>query len=304
MQMNRLFEIVYILLSQKNQKTVTARELAERFAVSQRTIYRDIDALSFAGVPIYTNKGKGGGIGLLPDFVLDKSLLNESEQNEILSALQGLSVVKTEETHHVLKKLGTIFNRSVVNWIEVDFSDWTIQNGETFRLLKTAILEKRVARFAYFNARGETANRRIEPIQLLFKSKSWYLKGYCLDNNDIRLFKLTRIKNPAVAEETFVERDLLKTHEHSPESPEYAGQVITVKLKISPKMTYRVHDEFNENQVEKNSDGSYTVTATWPEDDWMYGFILSFGEHIEVLHPAHVREIIVEKFQKALDKYR
>lgn len=61
MQINRLFEIVYILL---DKKMVTARELSEHLEVSQRTIYRDIDTLSAAGIPIYTNKGKGGGISL------------------------------------------------------------------------------------------------------------------------------------------------------------------------------------------------------------------------------------------------
>ena len=70
MQQNRLFGIIYILLC---QKSITARELSERFEVSQRTIYRDIDILSLAGIPIYTEKGKGGGISLLPDFVLDLS---------------------------------------------------------------------------------------------------------------------------------------------------------------------------------------------------------------------------------------
>ena len=120
--MNRLFEIIYILL---NKKSTTARELAEHFGVSQRTIYRDVDTLSLADIPVYTEKGKGGGISLLPDFVLNKSILSEQEQNEILSALQGLSSVKTTETDQVLKKLSTIFNKNTVNWLEVDFSDWS-----------------------------------------------------------------------------------------------------------------------------------------------------------------------------------
>ncbi|MDR0286975.1 MAG: HTH domain-containing protein, partial [Clostridiales bacterium] len=121
MQVNRLFEIIYILL---NKKMITAKELAEHFDVSQRTIYRDIDLLSLAGIPVYTEKGKNGGISLLPEFVLNKSILSEQEQNEILSALQGLSTVKTAETDQVLKKLSTIFNKNTVNWLDVDFSDW------------------------------------------------------------------------------------------------------------------------------------------------------------------------------------
>ena len=71
-QINRLFEIVYILLE---KQTVTAAELSQRFEVSSRTIYRDVETLSQAGIPIYMSKGKGGGISLLPDFILNKAVL-------------------------------------------------------------------------------------------------------------------------------------------------------------------------------------------------------------------------------------
>ena len=119
MQINRLFQIIYKLL---DKKSLTAKELAEQLDVSVRTIYRDVEALSLAGIPVYTEQGKGGGISLLPDFVLNKSILNEWEQDEILSALSGLSAVKTLETERVLQRLSTFFNKAVVNWIDVDFS--------------------------------------------------------------------------------------------------------------------------------------------------------------------------------------
>jgi predicted DNA-binding transcriptional regulator YafY len=79
MQINRLLENVYILL---DKKTVIARELSEHFEVSKRTIYRDIEILSGGGIPVYTNKCKGGGIGLLDNFVLNKSILSNKEQIE------------------------------------------------------------------------------------------------------------------------------------------------------------------------------------------------------------------------------
>ena len=77
MQINRLFEIVYILLA---QKSATAKQLAEWFEVSRRTVYRDADTLSLAGIPIFTGEGKGGGISLLPDFVLNKFIFIEDER--------------------------------------------------------------------------------------------------------------------------------------------------------------------------------------------------------------------------------
>jgi len=297
--MNRLFEIIYILL---NKQIITAKELAEHFNVSKRTIYRDIDMLSLAGIPVYTEKGKGGGISLLPDFVLNKSILSEQEQNEILSALQGLSSVKTVETDQVLKKLSTIFNKNTVNWLEVDFSDWGYINGRAFYNFKIAILEHRIAEFDYYSTYGEKIHRRIEPIQLWFKSKAWYIKGFCLMRQDIRLFKLSRVRNLTLTDEKFNERDLLSIPQN-PNPASHQKPDVTLRLKIAPEMTYRVYDEFDESFAEKQPDGSFAVEVTWPEDDWVYGTILSYGEYIEVLEPEHIREIIKEKSQKTAKKY-
>jgi predicted DNA-binding transcriptional regulator YafY len=296
---NRLFEIIYILL---NHKSITARELAKRFEVSQRTIYRDIDALSLAGIPVYTEKGKNGGISLLPDFVLNKSLLSEKEQQEILSALHGLASVKTDETKEVLGKLSTFFKKSAVPWMEVDFSDWGWRTSGSFAAFQTAIMERRIAEFDYYSTYGEKTHRHVEPIQLWFKSRAWYIRCFDLSKNDLRLFKLTRVKNPAITDVHFTERDLLMVNPTPPE-PSHQKPDVTLKVKIAREMTYRVYDEFDEDDVEKQADGGYIVTITWPEDDWVYGWILSFGEYIEVLEPEHIRGIIRAKAKKILEKY-
>jgi len=290
MQTNRLFEIVYILLG---QKSVTARELAERFEVSQRTIYRDIDALSLAGIPVYTEKGKGGGIGLLPDFVLSKSLFSEGEQSEILTALQGLGSIRAAETDQVLRKLSAVFNKSAVPWLEVDFSDWGGCQGDIFQDCKTAILEKRAAEFDYYSTYGEKTSRRVEPLQLWFKSKAWYLRGHCLNKGDVRTFKLTRIQNFALTDAHFIERDL------PPEPPPdpHPMRLVSLKFRIAPEMAHRMYDEFHYTQIEPQADGSFLASAVWPEDDWVYRTILSYGEHIEVLEPAYVREAVRDMAQ-------
>ena len=148
MKIDRLFQIIYILL---HRKSMTANELAERFNVSTRTIYRDIDALSLAGIPIFTSKGKGGGISLLPGFVLDKSLLSEDEQSEILAALQGLSHMPTTQSEDILTKLSNIFSKNAGNWLEVDFTDWSFTGEDIWGSFKTAILECRIAEFDYYS---------------------------------------------------------------------------------------------------------------------------------------------------------
>jgi len=297
MQINRLFEIIYILL---HKKSVPARELAEQFGVSTRTIYRDIDTLSSAGIPVYTEKGKGGGISLLPGFVLNKSILSEQEQNEILSALHSLSNIKTGDTDKVLNKLSSIFNKTAVNWLKVDFSGWSYEN-DFFNDFKIAITERRIAEFDYYNSYGEKTFRRVEPIQLWFKSKAWYLKGFCLIKQDVRLYKMSRIKNLAVTDEHFSERNLFD----APDNPDNCReqQNVLIKLRIEPEMAYRVFDDFYESMVEKQPDGSFIATAMWVENNWLYDFLLSFGENAEVLEPEHIRKIIKDKAQKISERY-
>jgi len=297
MQINRLLEIVYILL---RQNIVTAKELAERFNVSQRTIYRDIDTLSLSGIPVYTEKGKGGGISLLPDFVLNKSILSEAEQNEILSALNGLSIIKTNETNHVLQKLSAIFNKSASDWLDVDFSDWSYRNGTYFNDFKKAILEQRIVEFDYFSSYGERTHRRVEPFQIWFKSRSWYIHAFCLLRNDLRVFKMTRLTNLIVTDEHFDKRDLLSIKPNDENGREEKPDIRLV-LKIAPEMTFRVYDDFSDGMIEVQPDGSFIASATFPEDDWIYGYIISFGEHIQVLEPKHIREIIRDKAIKLVE---
>ena len=97
---NRLFEIVYILMQKKK---ITAKELADKFEVSIRTIYRDIETLSGANIPIYASKGKDGGIGLLDEYVLNKTILSEEEQNQILFALQGMKKINGKNEKDIRK---------------------------------------------------------------------------------------------------------------------------------------------------------------------------------------------------------
>jgi predicted DNA-binding transcriptional regulator YafY len=308
MQIARLVETIYILM---RRKTVTAAQLASHFEVSTRTIYRDVDVLSLSGIPVYTEKGKSGGISLLPGFVLDKSLLNDNEQQEILTALQSLAGVRAAETERVLTKLSAMFNKKMVNWLEVDFSDWSYSGGNVFGQLKTAIFEKRIAAFDYYGTHGEMTTRRVEPLQLWFKHRAWYLRAYCLTRNDQRLFKLNRIQNLSVTGDFFNERGMLTAAAHDgrggasslqPADSDDTGGTnrrylpdVTLTLKIAACMAYRVFDEFATRVTRRERDGSFVVTVTWPEDDWVYGTILSYGEYIEVLEPERIRGIIKRK---------
>lgn len=300
MQINRLFEIVYILFE---KKTITARELAEHFEVSQRTIYRDVDTLSIAGIPIYTSKGKGGGISILPQFVLNKSVLSDTEQNDILSALQSLNALNVPNIDPVLNKLATLFKKNNTSWIDVDFSHWGSDDSERekFKLLKNAIFGRKIIEFDYYSSYGEKSARLVEPLKLVFKGQGWYLYGYCRLKKDYRMFKVTRIKKLLSSDEGFnrdIPQDILSASDDS-----YIRKMITLVLIIDGNMAYRVFDEFCTEDIESNIDGSFTIRTTIPESDWIYGYVMSYGEYAEVLEPKHIRDVIVSKYERGLKKY-
>lgn len=298
MQLQRLFEIVYILL---NQKKISAKQLAEKFEVSTRTIYRDIDVLSMAGIPIYTEKGKHGGICLLEDFVMNKSMITEEEQQQILLSLQSLGKLESCDITSTLNKLGSFFQKKVTNWIEVDFSDWGASEvyQQQFAMLKEAILNRKVVEFVYYNSNKEAILRKVEPLQLYFKNKAWYVKGYCRKKQDFRTFKISRIQDLEITEETFERKEL--SHTIVPKQSNIP--LVTLKLKIRKEASYRVLDEYPMDSMEQTKSGDFIVTITFPENDWVYGYILSFGEDAEVIEPQYVRQQIKEKLEKNLSQY-
>lgn len=298
MQVNsRLFEIVYILMQKRK---VTAKELADKFEVSTRTIYRDIEVLSRANIPVYATKGKEGGIGLLDEYVLNKTILSEKEQNQILFALQGMKKMAKQDEKDILGKLSTLFNKEINDWIRIDFSNWSKDNiqEKRFEIIKSAILNKQLIEFTYYNSNGEKSKRTVEPLQIWFKDKSWYLISYCRNKQDYRIFKIARIKEMKILDKHF-ERELPKEKEEE----KYKSKSILLELEISKEMAYRVYDEFENEEISKKEDDNFIVKVEYPDNEWVYGYILSFGEYIKVLSPERAKKIIKDKLEKTLKKY-
>lgn len=292
MQIHRLFEIVYILL---DKKRMTAKELAEHFEVSTRTIYRDIETLSGAGIPIYMSKGKGGGISLLSEFVLNKAVITEKERKEILSALKAVDAVRLGDENAVLRKMGSLFGESQSDWIEVDFGAWSDGKREEtlFQNLKEAILGKRVIRFSYANAKGQVMERRVEPLKLCFKGEAWYLYGYCREREDYRFFKLKRIRKLQLLEEMFQRTcpgPVLKR-----QNP-YPVETVKLKLKIAKEAAFRVYDEFE--VYEQLEDGSFLAETEFPRNEWLMYYLISFGQYLENIEPEEIRSQIKEELSK------
>lgn len=310
---NRLLSIIYILM---NKGTVTATELAERFEVSVRTIYRDIDTLSMAGIPVYTTKGRGGGISLTEQFVLNKMLVSKKEQKQILAALTSLRETGAHEEEEILGKLGDFFMEKPDNWVAIDFSDWSGRRQELFGQIKDAILNRRVIQFDYYGAHGKMSRRCVEPMQLLFKEYTWYVRAFCRTKQAMRLFKVLRMKRMEVLDETFDIRDdmtakppgntLLPNADAADvnadrvnpncDEPEKRCEPEIV-LWIDKCEAYRIYDRFDEEEITVLPDGHFEVHYHCTLDDWVYGLILSFGPSARVLEPESVRAEMQKRIQ-------
>lgn len=295
MQESRLFKIVYYLL---DRGRATAPELAKHFEVSVRTIYRDIDALSGAGIPIYAETGRNGGIYLMSDYVLDKAVLSKEEKQEILLALKSMPV--TQNNDAILQKLSAIFNVNSDNWLEIDFSRWGAPNNDNdkFELLKNAIIHRKCVKITYAGSYKETAPRVVQPLKLMYKSMAWYLKAYCTQKQDYRIFKLNRIVDLEVLPDGFPYREF-------PEFEECAERTYNrIVLRFPKEMAYRVYDEFDAAQVEEQGNGDLIASAQMPEDEWLIGCLLTFGTQVDIVEPLYLKEIVAERAKEIYEKHK
>jgi Predicted transcriptional regulator len=300
MKINRLIAIITILL---NRQSITAKELANRFNVSTRTIYRDIDVLSSAGVPIYTDKGKHGGISLLDDYTLNKTLLSKNESEGLILALKAMGATDYPEVNELLEKISSIFkNNTAYDWIEVNFNGWSCKVNENnkFGKIKDSIVNNIIINFDYINANGIKSNRNAEPVKLIFNTYTWYLIAYCHNREEYRMFRLSRIKNIQLSDNHFTSRQIpITTYEdqftHIP--------FINLKLRCDKKVLSRLYDSFDEQFIVQNNNGSFDLTVSIPEEEWIYDFILSLGKYSEVLEPKHIREKIKNLTKEIFEKY-
>lgn len=283
MQIDRLFEIMYLLLE---RQTVSARELAERLEISTRTVYRDVERLGQAGMPVYATRGKGGGISLLPDFVLNKAALSREEKQHIAASVRAFASLQPGGDRRMPSKLAAMLDDSATDWIEVDFSSWSNPEEEKtrFETLRQAILERRAVSFLYDSARGERQQRTVEPLKLGFKSQAWYLFGYCRMRKADRFFKLSRMHQLTLLMETFQRAAPAQIF---PQGNAFQEEYFRLRLRLAPELSFRAYEEFP-NVVEL-PDGSLLVESNAPRGIWLFGYLASFGAGCEVLGPEEVR---------------
>lgn len=271
----------------------TAPELAEKLEVSIRTIYRDIDIISSVGVPIYVTTGRNGGIQIDDSFVLDRLILSDKEKEDIITALKSVSIVD-DRNSDTLSKLSAIFNTKNEDWLEVDFSRWgnKAQDNTMFQKLKEAIISRKMLCIVYANTRGEVIERVICPLKMVYKAKNWYIKSFCMNKSNFRIFKLTRIIQARNMEKNF------DPMEFPQEKKETKVNYENVILRFPQRMAYRIYDEFEVDEIHQDDNGDFIICAPMPIDEWLIGYLLSFGSKVCIIEPKYLKKIVYNEAKK------
>lgn len=300
MKIDRLIGILSILLQ---KDTVTAPDLAEKFEVSRRTINRDIEDLCKAGIPIVTRQGAGGGISIMDNYKIDRTLINHVEMQDILAGLRSLdSVNGTNRYGQLMEKLSVgssdflVGNQSVL----IDLSSWYKESlAPKIELIRAAIDVRKELLFTYYSPKGESV-RRIEPYYLIFRWSSWYVWGWCKMRRDFRLFKLNRMDDVRMSEEVFVRRKA--------DVPDLSGEGIfpggiRVKALFEPECKWRLVEEFGTECFRETEDGKLLFQADYTDKENLITWLMTFRDKAELLEPAEIRTELIACFERIRRRY-
>ncbi|MFB0840832.1 helix-turn-helix transcriptional regulator [Paenibacillus oleatilyticus] len=302
MKLERLISIIYKLL---NHEVLSASMLAEEFQVSQRTIYRDIDVICAAGFPVVSYQGTKGGYGMMDGYKMDKSLLGSYDVNSLITVLRSLSTVfEDERAQGTIERLQTIGPEHRTTSLSVDLETRRTE-PDALRHLRSAISRRNIVRFDYINVKNERTTRDMEPLRLHFKYRNWYVYGFCRTRRDYREFRLSRMLNLFLTQETF------EPHHEVPEEAALSNkgwqdQLEDVVIRVWPEALAEVMDQFHQADKQFHDDGSMTlrIPVYQPlQARWLWTILLSFGSGAEVLEPPALRRIVKEQLQNALKLY-
>ncbi len=294
MKIDRLVSIIMILLEKER---IGAQELADMFEVSPRTIYRDIDTINMAGIPVCSVPGVGGGFEIMKKYKIDKKVFSTADLSAILMGLSNLStMMRGDELVNALAKVKSFIPADRAKDIEIranqvyiDLSPWMgYRNIQPYlEIIKTALQESKLLTFEYSDRYGNKTTRISEPYQLVLKNSNWYLQGYCLKRNDFRLFKISRLSNLQIQEVFFMPREY--------QNPQLdftdiiATEQTKIKIRIHKSIMDRVLDFCAYDHFSPEGNEHYIVSFPFIENDYYYNILFSFGNKCECIEPLHIR---------------
>lgn len=309
MKVDRLVSIIMILL---DKKRIGAQELADMFEVSPRTIYRDIDAINMAGIPVRGASGVGGGFEIMQEYKVDKKVFSADDLSALLMGLSSLSgMIRGDELVHALAKVKSFIPADRAKEIElkanqicIDLSPWMgNRNIQPYlETIQSALQENKLLSFEYIAHHGNKTARTAEPYQLVLKGNHWYLQGYCRVRSDFRLFRLSRMSNLQIKEEIFAPRDYQKPQLDFDSILE--TMQTKIKIRIHRSVMERVLDFCTYEDFSSDGNEYYIVNFPFIDNEYHYDILLSFGDKCECLEPLHVREKMKRRIHDIVAIYK
>ncbi|MFQ1041846.1 helix-turn-helix transcriptional regulator [Gilliamella sp. CG16] len=310
MKINRIITTIMVLLQREK---ITGKELAEKLNVSLRTIYRDIQVIEGAGIPIITYQGSAGGISILKNYKISEGLFTKEDVIVLLKGLNLLSspVLKESENLRTFEKIKSFLSKQELdkvtnnlNQLIVDLSPWfSKQNIDNkISIIRLALKEQLLLSFDYLSIRNKQATRLIEPYKLIFKEKEWYLQAFCLTKNDFRVFKLSKMSNLRETNTKFIRQTTPEAF--SLFQTEMKKKIFKIKLLIDESLLERILDFCDEKDIKKLNEQQYLVNFDFIDDDYSYGILLSLGHQCICLEPEHIRHELVERAEKIIKSYK
>ena len=316
MRADRLLSIVLLL---QTYDCLTANELAQRLEVSERTIYRDMDALSMAGIPVFAERGRSGGWSLLEGYRTNLTGLSTPEiqalllntPSQLLSDL-GLEQAADGAMLKILAALPQVMRRDADYFrqrIHFDSGQWFGSQEDTPCLadLQQALWQDAQVEMAYQRGDGEMVSRTVQPLGLVAKGAIWYLIAAI--DSDIRTYRVSRIAAVRITGKT-ITRPLnfnlgaywsQSTREFLSQLPSYAT-TLHVKQALLPKIkTWRYARLDDVSAVD--SDGWVTIHADFEVLEEACQRVLSLGADVTVIAPDELREKVQQSAREILDKY-
>lgn len=314
--MNRTDRLVAMVMFLQGRRLVRAEELAQHFEISVRTVYRDVSALSEAGVPVSGEAGVGysivKGYHLPPVmFTADEALAlfvggemvkqftDASVAEPMQSALLKIRSVLPPDRQDDVDRLG--------RGLAIENMSRTPDGLDRNALLpiQQGMVSRRVLRLAYC-ARGCDAptQRDVEPLGVAYLGGSWYLVGWCRLRDNIRHFKLDRIQRFELLTERFAPRPDFSLHDHLKRSSDM-GDTIVVKLWFSRLAVERARREtlYGFAGERPGRDGGIEIDLRTMSSDWLARWVLSFGDEAEALGPPELRELVAGAAQRAFERH-
>ena len=295
-----------ILLTMLEKKKILVKELAFKYEMSTRTIYRYIDVLCEAGIPIYTKTGINGGIYLSDNFILDRTYFNKDEYARVIAALQSFPISDSINNQILIDKFSAMSN--------LQEKDYVLQSDRIFvnaagssgfkgkiGLLQKAVFSNELIHICYHSRSGEITQRDIEPHAFLFEHNVCYIYAYCRLRNTFRLFKISRIASIIEVNETFDRREIdIDRRKNDDEIDK--SVLMNFSLQVKEKRKLDVEEWLGIENVTKTEIG-YFATGKMPFDRELISTLLSFGDGIKILAPFELVAAIKEALTSASKAY-